>query len=183
MERKTTKKWDKFRSRFPLQWITLLFLIPSVPSAWGMDCQIKDSQELVGRWYYYKHIYQGRESDPAWNGLRMFMQFESDGTSYLEWSKPTLPETCGRKGVYRYENCILTDAVMCLDSKNSSSCQWDPDMTRGRVTESQVHLIGGELYLFLGLGDHPLTMVWKRVPVEDQPVRCESKPKAKQSSD
>lgn len=136
----------------------LLLLVSGICPAWA-------EPGLVGRWQFYKKVYQGIEM-PEGPGatLRMHYEFSAAGESYLYWRHEGDTDYCGRKGRYFTEEGFLVEEVVWVDPENTYGCSRDPDMQLGRRTRTPYYFRDGDFALRFSLGDEGLDLLWRRLP-------------------
>lgn len=119
---------------------------------------------LVGHWFYFKKIYQGREMlEPPEATLRLHYKFFADGTSRLYWWHDGEQDRCEREGRYHLENGTIVEEALNVDPGNHPFCSRDPDMQEGRVTRTRFEMVEGNLHLYLPFADDFLVYVWKKI--------------------
>jgi hypothetical protein len=118
---------------------------------------------LVGKWRYFKKIYQGHHMpEPPEASLRLYFEFHADGVSRLYWWNEGERNWCERLGRYRIENNKLVDKITWVNPRNSNDCGRDPDMQMGRETATPIVVRDNEWELHMNLGDDTLVYVWQR---------------------
>jgi hypothetical protein len=118
---------------------------------------------IVGKWTYYKKIYQGKEM-PEQPGatLRLQFEFHADGTDSLSWHHEGEHDHCYRRGEYKVEGDMLIDKVVWVDPENSPQCASDPDMQDGKSSRTPIHFENGDLFTKIPLGEEEIFFVWKK---------------------
>lgn len=123
-----------------------------------------DREHLIGRWRYYKFIYDDHENPPLSPNLIMEYEFFPNGTNRLHWVRTGENAFCERRGMFIYKDCHLLDVVTWVNHKeNTRECGSDPDMQINRQTISPMDIRNGDLYLHLQLSGKPFHYVWKRI--------------------
>lgn len=126
-----------------------------------------DPQTIVGRWRYYKFVYEDRVHPPLSPNLVMEYEFYPNGTNRLHWTRTGEHSYCERRGMYIYRDCFLMDKITWINQKqNTRECASDPDMKVGRETITELDFQEGDLVLHLQLGDKPFQYIWQRMPEE-----------------
>jgi hypothetical protein len=126
-----------------------------------------DAPQLVGRWQFYKKVFQGQEMpEPPSATLHLFFEFSPAGESSLTWWHDDGGDHCARKGKYVVANGELHDEIVWVDPKNTPDCADDMDMQLGRKTSTPIYFRGSDLAIRFQLDGEPLDMVWKKVNTE-----------------
>lgn len=123
---------------------------------------IMEGEEIHGRWLWTGMLVEGQIKPPPNPALKIFYEFRPDGTATLKWSRDNEPGFCERRSTYFVREQLIFEKIEWIHPDNAGECSRDPDMQLGREVQTPFSMDGGDLVIFMNLGDNQLATYWSR---------------------